>query len=141
MSVTDGISARQFRESDGVEDWRVLADGACAFFRTQSFSAGCSLVGAISELPDIDDHHPDVDLRRDGVTVRLITISDDYFGMSRRDVDLAQRISALARDLGATADPSSVQAFLIIPGAPVTAEVMPFWEAVLGYRPRGDISG
>ena len=75
------------------------------------------------------------------MTVRLITISDDYFGMSRRDVDLARRISALARELGATADPSSVQAFLIIPGAPVTAEVMPFWEAVLGYRPRGDISG
>ena len=138
MSVTDGISARQFRESDGVEDWRVLADGAYAFFRTRSFSAGSRLVGAIGELPDIDDHHPDVDLRREGVTVRLITISDDYFGMSRRDVDLAQRISALARDLGATADPSSVQAFLIIPGAPVTAEVMPFWEAVLGYRPRGD---
>ena len=141
VSVTDGISARQFRESDGVEDWRVLADGAYAFFRTESFSAGSRLVGAIGELPDIDDHHPDVDLRRDGVTVRLITISDDYFGMSRRDVDLARRISALARDLGATADPSSVQAFLIIPGAPVTAEVMPFWEAVLGYRPRGDSSG
>jgi 4a-hydroxytetrahydrobiopterin dehydratase len=138
MSVTDGITARQFRESDGVEDWRVLADGACAFFHTPSFSAGCSLVGAIGGLPDVDDHHPDVDLRRDGVTVRLITVSDDYYGMSRRDVDLAQRISALARDLGATADPSSVQALLIIPGAPVTAEVMPFWEAVLGYRPRGD---
>ena len=58
--------------------------------------------------------------------------------MSRRDVDLARRISALAREQGATADPSSVQALLVIPGAPVTAEVMPFWEAVLGYRPRGD---
>jgi 4a-hydroxytetrahydrobiopterin dehydratase len=138
VSVADGISASQFRGSDGVEDWRVLADGAHAFFRTESFSAGSRLVGAIGELPDIDDHHPDVDQRRDGVTVRLITISDDYFGMSRRDVDLAQRISALAREGGATADPSSVQAFLIIPGAPVTAEVMPFWEAVLGYRPRGD---
>ena len=38
MSVTDGISARQFRESEGVEDWRVLADGAYAFFRTESFA-------------------------------------------------------------------------------------------------------
>ena len=58
MSVTDGISARQFRESEGVEDWRVLADGAYAFFRTASFSAGCRLVGAIGELPDIEDHIP-----------------------------------------------------------------------------------
>ena len=51
VSVTDGISARQFRESEGVEDWRVLADGAYAFFRTESFSAGSRLVGAIGELP------------------------------------------------------------------------------------------
>jgi 4a-hydroxytetrahydrobiopterin dehydratase len=138
VSITDGITARQFRESEGVADWRVLADGAYTFFRTESFSAGSRLVGAIPEIPDIDDHHPDVDLRRDGVTVRLITITDDYFGMSRRDVDLARRISALAREQGATADPTSVQAMLIVPGAPATAEVVPFWEAVLGYRPRGD---
>jgi 4a-hydroxytetrahydrobiopterin dehydratase len=138
VSVSDGISARQFRESDGVEDWRVLADGAYAFFRTESFNAGSRLVGAIGELPGIEDHHPDVDLRRDGVTVRLITIEDDYFGMSGRDVDVARRISALAREHGATADASSVQAFLIIPGAPVTADVMPFWQALLAYRPRGD---
>ena len=138
MSVTDGISAREFRESDGAEDWRVLSDGAYAFFRTESFAAGSRLVGAIGELPDIDDHHPDVDLRRDGVTVRLITIGGDYFGMSQRDVDLARRISAVAREQGATADPSSVQSLLIVPGAPATAEILPFWRAVLGYEPRPD---
>jgi 4a-hydroxytetrahydrobiopterin dehydratase len=138
VSVTDGISAREFRESDGVEDWRVLSDGAYAFFRTASFAAGSRLGHAIGDLGEIDDHPPDVDLRRSGVTVRLITNIDDYFGMSRRDVDLARRISALAREHGATSDPSSLQSLLIVPGAPVTAEVLPFWEAALGYRPRGD---
>jgi 4a-hydroxytetrahydrobiopterin dehydratase len=138
VSVTDGISGREFRESEGVEDWRVLSDGAYAFFRTDSFAAGSKLVNAIGKLPAIDDHHPDVDLRRDGVTVRIITISDDYFGMSLRDVDLARRISAVAREEGATADPSSVQSLLIVPGAPDKAEILPFWRAVLGYEPRGD---
>ena len=138
MSIADGITARQFRESEGVADWRVLADGAYAFFATESFAAGSRLVGAIGELPGNDDHHPDVDLRHDGVTVRLITFTDDYFGMSRRDVDLARRISALALEQGARADASSVQTLSVIPGASVTAEVMPFWEAVLGYRRRGD---
>jgi len=138
VSVSDGITARQFRESDGVEDWRVLGDGAYALFRTDGFAAGSRLVNAIGELPGIDGHHPDIDLRHTGVTVRLITITDDYFGMSRRDVELAGRISALAREQGATADASSVQTLSVIPGAPVAAEVMPFWEAVLGYRPRGD---
>ena len=31
-----------------------------------------------------------------------------------------------------------MQSYLVIPGAPQTAEVMPFWEAVLGYRRRDD---
>ena len=47
MSIADGITARQFRESEGVADWRVLADGAYAFFATESFAAGSRLVGAI----------------------------------------------------------------------------------------------
>ena len=44
----------------------------------------------------------------------------------------------MARDLGLSADPSAVQSVLVIPGAPNTAEVMPFWRAVLGYEPRRD---
>jgi 4a-hydroxytetrahydrobiopterin dehydratase len=136
--MTDPITAREFAASEGVEDWRVLGDGACTLFRTASFAAGARLVAAIGQLPGIDDHHPDVDLRRDGVTVRLITITDDSFGMSRQDVDLARRISAVAREQGVAADPLTVQSLLVIPGAPVTAEIMPFWRAVLGYEPRGD---
>src|SRR5262245_16848779 len=136
--MTDRLSPTQFHESEGVGDWRVLGDGACAYFRTGSFADGARLVQAISELPGVDDHHPDVDLRPGGVTVRLLTTADDYYGMSRRDVELAVRISALARQLGLTADPSAVQSLLVIPGATVTAAVMPFWRAVLGYEPRPD---
>jgi 4a-hydroxytetrahydrobiopterin dehydratase len=136
--ITDGITVRQFHEADGVGDWRVVGDGACTYFRTGSFAAGARLVEAIGELADIDDHAPNVDLRPDGVTVRLITITDDYYGMSQRDVELARRISGVAKDHGLSGDPSAVQAFLVIPGAPDIAEVMPFWRAVLGYEPRGD---
>jgi 4a-hydroxytetrahydrobiopterin dehydratase len=136
--MNDHITARQFREAEGVEDWPVLGDGACAYFRTSSFDAGARLVHAIGELAGVNDHSPDIDLRHDGVTVRLITITEDYFGMSQRDVELARQISALAREQGLSADPSAVQNLLVIPGAPVTAEVVPFWRAVLGYEPRGD---
>jgi hypothetical protein len=34
--------------------------------------------------------------------------------------------------------PAVVQSVLVIAGAPNTAEVMPFWRAVLGYEPRSD---
>lgn len=136
--MTDRLSPRQFHESEGVEDWRVVGDGACAYFRTGSFAAGARLVQAIGALPGVEDHPPDVDLRPDGITVRLLTTDDDYYGMSRRDVELARRISAAARESGFSSDPSVVQSVLVIPGAIVTAEIMPFWRAVLGYEPRPD---
>jgi 4a-hydroxytetrahydrobiopterin dehydratase len=136
--MKDGMTARQFRETEGMEDWPVIGDGACAYFRTGSFAESARFVQAISELSGVDGHPPDIDLRRDGVTVRLITTADDWYGMSERDVALARQISAVARELGVTADPSAVQNFIVVPGAPVTAEVMPFWRAVLGYEPRPD---
>jgi 4a-hydroxytetrahydrobiopterin dehydratase len=134
----EAITPKQFRDADGVEDWRVVGDGACAFFRTPSFPAAAGFVRAIGDLPGLDEHRPDVDVRRDGVTVRLITATDDHYGMSTADVELARQISDVARGLGLSADPSVVQSVLVIPGAPNTAEVMPFWRAVLGYEPRRD---
>src|SRR5262245_5743251 len=136
--MIDGINPKQFQETEGVEDWRVLGDGACAYFRTGSFAASARLVQMISELPDVDGHHPDVDVRRGGVTVRLVTVTNDYYGMSSRDIPLARQISAIARTLNLSADPSGLQSLLVIPGATVPAEVMPFWRAVLAYEPRPD---
>ncbi len=139
--MTDQITPKQFHEAEGVTDWRVVGDGACAYFRTGSLAAGARLVQAISELPGVEDHGPDVDVRGDGVTVRLITYTDEYYGMSRRDIELARQISAAARKLGLSADPSAVQSVLVIPGASAPAAVMPFWRAVLGYEHRRDNPG
>jgi 4a-hydroxytetrahydrobiopterin dehydratase len=139
--MTDQITPTQFHEAEGVAAWRVVGDGACAYFRTESLAAGPRLVQAISELPGVEDHGPDVDLRHDGVTVRLITYTDDYYGMTRRDIALARRISTAARKLGLSADPSAVQSVVVIPGASAPAAVMPFWQAVLGYEHRRDNPG
>jgi len=133
--MTDAITARQFHEAEGVEDWRVLFYGAHAHFRTGNFVTGLALVNAIGSLAEAANHHPDVDLRYTGVTVRLI--SHDVGDLSERDVRLAQQISAAARDLGVSADPSAVQfvQFAIDFASPA---VRPFWEAVLAYRAVGD---
>jgi 4a-hydroxytetrahydrobiopterin dehydratase len=134
--MTERISPRQFHEAGGVEDWRVLFSGACAHFRTGSFATGVALVEAIGRLADAASHHPDVDLRYGGVTVRLMTHEVD--GLSGRDVELARRISAAARELGAPADPSAVQDVQVSIDALVGPEVMPFWRAVLGYQEVGE---
>ena len=72
------------------------------------------------------------------MTVRLITVTDDYYGLSERDAELARQIPAVARELGVSADPSAVQTVQFTIDALVVAEVMPFWRAVLDYRERGD---
>jgi len=133
--MTEPISPRQFHEAARVEDWRVLFGGACAHFRTGSFAAGVALVDAIGRLAAATNHHPDVDLRNGGVTVRLR--SYDIDGLSERDVALAQQISAAARELGVPADPSAVQTVQVTIDALVGPAVMPFWRALLGYREEG----
>ena len=136
--MTERITPRQFHAANGVEDWRVVGDGACTYFRTGSFAAGARLVHAISQLAGLEDHHPDLDLRYGGATVRLITITHDYYGLSEGDVELARQISTMARELGVPADPSAVQTVQLTIDALVGPEVMPFWRAVLDYRDRGD---
>jgi 4a-hydroxytetrahydrobiopterin dehydratase len=134
--MTEAITPRQFHEALGVEDWRVLFDGACAHFRTGSFAVGVALVDAIGTRADAANHHPDVDLRYSGVTVRLST--HEVGGLSDLDITLARQISAAARELDVPADPTAVQTVQVSIDALVRPEVMPFWRAVLGYREMGD---
>ena len=136
--MSDPISAREFHEAEGLEDWRVLGEGASVHFPTASFAESAKLVQAIGAIAGVEDHPPAADVRAGGVTVRLISVSDDYFGMTVRDVEVARHVSVVARDLGLAADPSKVQYLLIVPGAPDIGAVMPFWRAVLGYEPRPD---
>ena len=125
------ITADTFHAAEGVEDWRVVFEGACAHFRTGSFARGVALVEEIGRLADAANHHPDVTLRYGAVTVRLST--HEVKGLSERDVALARQITAAARDLGIPADPSAVQAVQVAVDALAQADVMPFWQAVRGY--------
>lgn len=136
--MSNSISPRQFHEAEGVDDWRVVADGVCAYFRTGSFAAGAQLVTAISALPELEDHPPDVDLRPDGVTVRLVTITPNDFGLTERDLDLARQISKIAREQGVPADPSAVQTVFVTIDAIDIPRVKTFWRALLGYIDRND---
>jgi hypothetical protein len=68
--MTDRILSRQFHGAEGAEAWRVLPDGAYAFFRTDLFSTSARFVEAISGLVREGDE-PYIDIRGDGVTVLI----------------------------------------------------------------------
>ena len=136
--MTDHIAPDAFHTLEGLGDWRVISDGACAFFRTTTFADSARFVAAVAALDGIADHPPAVDVRHDGVTVRFITVAADFMGMTPRDAELARRVSSAARDQAIRADPAAIQSLLLIPGAPAGTAIMPFWRAVLGYEPRAD---
>ena len=130
--MSERIERRRFHEID----WRVVRDAASTHFRTGSFAAGVALVDAIGTLADAANHHPDVDLRYRGVTVRLRT--HDEGGLTERDVALAGQITDAARELGVPVDLSGLQVIQVAIDALVISDVLPFWRAVLGYRQEDD---
>jgi 4a-hydroxytetrahydrobiopterin dehydratase len=127
--MTQQITAGQFHAADGVEDWRCLYHLVSAHFRTDSLAQGIALVDEIGRLAGgAEQHYLNVDLRSAGVTVSL----------GRRDIALARRISAAAKELDIPADPTAVQVVNVTLDALVGADVLPFWRALLGYRQIGD---
>jgi 4a-hydroxytetrahydrobiopterin dehydratase len=126
--MDETVTPQRFHEAD----WRVVRDDASTHFRTGSFAAGVALVNAIGRLADDANHHPNVDLRPDGVTVRLRTESGG--GLSERAVVLARQISDAARELGVPVDLTGLQIVQVAIDALVIPDVLPFWRAVLGYR-------
>ena len=133
--MSETISPRRFHALD----WRVVRNDACVYFRTGSFATGIALVDAIGRLAEAAGRHPEVDLRSDGVTVRLRTSTPEHFiWLSEGDVELARQISAAASELGIPADPADLQKVQVMIDAMAIPDVMPFWRAVLGYEEVGE---
>lgn len=135
--MSERIFSRQFHGSEGVEAWRVMPEGALAFFRTDAFGASVQFVEAIGRLVGAGAA-PDVDLRPDGVTVLVRALKGDEYGLMHEDLELARMISRAAADQGLIAEPATVASLSVIPGALKRSTIMPFWTAVLAYDPRPD---
>jgi 4a-hydroxytetrahydrobiopterin dehydratase len=136
--MTERIFSAQFHAAEGVEAWRVLPEGAYAFFETDSFAVSIRFVDAIGRLVRDGGPEPQIDIRADGVTVLVGAFKGEEFGLVQADLDLARAISKAAREMGLAGDPTAIQSLLIIPGATDRHVIMPFWQTVLGYDPRPD---
>ena len=135
--MTERILSREFHGAENADAWRVLPEGAYAFFPTASFAESIRFVDAISALAPPGDE-PDIDIRPSGVMVLLRAFRSQGYGLVRRHLNLARAIATTARDMGLSAEPRAVQSLSMIPGATDRREVMPFWQAVLGYDRRPD---
>lgn len=139
--MTDDAVSDQLLSGDqialmDVPDWRSMYDALEARFVTGDFATGLRLVAAIGSAAEAAGHHPDVELRAGHVDVLLTT--PQAGGKTRRDVDLARRISGLAVDLGVVADPAVVQRLELALDTWDVDEIRPFWAAVLAMDEVGD---
>lgn len=130
------ISPARFSEAEGVDDWRVLWWQAFALFRTKNFATGLRLVNEIGRLAEEADHHPDLNFRYGVLEVRLATHAT--MSLTDADLDLAQKISAAARDLGVAAAPEAIRTWEFAVDAVDVDAVRRFWAAILGYELVGD---
>ncbi|MEO7130045.1 MAG: VOC family protein [Dermatophilaceae bacterium] len=113
----------------GLDDWRRLAQALHARFRTGDFTTGLAFVTAITAAAEAAGHHPDVKLTYPFVDLALI--SHDVGRVTQRDVDLARQISAIAREQGLPAEPSSLAEVELALDTADVAALGPFWAALL----------
>ncbi|MDN5727414.1 MAG: hypothetical protein L0G99_16030 [Propionibacteriales bacterium] len=132
MNQPRTLTAKEFQLTAGVADWRVLGAGPSAWFTTPSHADGTQLAALIAELVD-GRELPDLDIRADGVRVRLVPVDE----LSQREVDLSRAISAAAESLGLIADPTRLQSLQLAIDAANPERLAPFWQMVLGHHSRG----
>jgi 4a-hydroxytetrahydrobiopterin dehydratase len=132
MDEADKLTRTQVSETAGLNDWRVLLHTLQTSFSTGSMAKGVEFAARIGAAADEANHHPDLTITYPRVHIRLTTHDAD--GLTIRDVDLARTISAIAVELGITAEPSAVTQLEIAVDALDIPAVKPFWEAVLGYK-------
>lgn len=125
---------RAFLAADGVEDWVVLHGGPTAVFRVGSLADAARLAEAIAGLPDLGPKTT-LTLAASQVVVRL---NRGVYRIGPADLEAARRISAVAREHGATADRAATQEVQLAVAAKPDLIDGAFWRAVLGYEPLAD---
>lgn len=79
----------------GLPDWACVDGMLERTFVCGSFDGSIAFVNALAALANAANHHPDVAIAWDRVTVRMTT--HDAGGISHRDDDLAHALDALPR--------------------------------------------
>lgn len=85
------------RELERLPDWSRADDGESAIKATYEFTdfqAALDFVNQVGHDAEQMNHHPDIDIRWNKVTLVLSTHSEG--GLTHRDVELAHRVSAEA---------------------------------------------
>lgn len=75
---------------EGLPDWKRDGDTIIGTFQFEGFAQAINFVNRVADEAEAADHHPDIDIRWNKVTLRLSTHSEG--GLTDLDLHLAKRI-------------------------------------------------
>jgi len=113
-----------------LNDWRKLAQALHTRYRIKDFNAGSAFVAAIAEAAEVANHHLDLKMTCGAVDISLCTHEDGSW-VTQTDVDLARKISELAREKGLETEPTAVTQLEIALDTAQVNGVAPFWSVLL----------
>lgn len=76
-----------------IPDWRQSADTIIRTFKFADFGDSMVFVNRVAALAEDANHHPDIDIRYDKVTLALS--SHDAGGLTKKDFKLAKEVGEL----------------------------------------------
>ncbi|MFB9238781.1 VOC family protein [Plantactinospora siamensis] len=136
----DMLTGEQIADAD-LTDWRKLAQGLHARYLVAGFTTAARFVAAVGEAGDRAGHHPRVTIGDGYVDLKLISrdaVYRDGAGaehtvewVTRRDVDLARRITGIAVEQGIVADPAGITDIELALDTAHAATIAPVWAALL----------
>ena len=80
-----------------VPEWKQKGDSITRTFQFKDFPAAIKFVNTVAEPAEKANHHPDIDIRWNKVTLVLST--HDAGGLTDKDFELAAKIDALPKAL------------------------------------------
>ncbi|WP_377639883.1 VOC family protein [Oryzobacter terrae] len=137
LTYADVLAAR-------LDDWRVLAQGLHARYRSPDVSSGAAFVAAAVGAAGPHADHLDLTLGHRSVVVRAATRHDRGLWVTADDVAAAHAVTEVARGHGLTPEPHLLAQLELGLDTWSTPEQSRFWAAVLTgdadhHREEGDI--
>ena len=92
MAVLTDAQIQQ--ELNSLHGWQKVGTAIQRVFRFQDFKAAMVFVNQVAEAAEKANHHPDIDIRYNTVTMSLV--SHDSGGVTQRDLRMAGVIDRIA---------------------------------------------
>jgi 4a-hydroxytetrahydrobiopterin dehydratase len=120
-------------------DWRKLAQALHTRYAVPDYNAAAAFVAAVAAAAEDADHHPDLKLTYGVIDVSLCTHEEGLW-VTQKDIEMARRISEIAREQGLRPQPSAVTQLEIALDTASEDRVAPFWSVLLTGGPDNKIS-